>query len=90
MDLAHVESWEGLKSELFAAQEARKGRSQGARDSGRGGDAGGVCTPGRPTDRGGIHRRQGTSSGRGEGSCEVNCTEAVHDEGSLLHESEGS
>ena len=66
MDLVHVEWWEGLKRELFAAQRAREGRSQGARDGGRGGDAGGVCTPGRPTDRGGVHRRQGTSSGRGE------------------------
>ena len=72
MDLVHVESWEGLKSELFAAQEAREGRSQGARDSGRGGDAGGVCTPGRPTDRGAVHRKRGTSSGGG-GSCEVSC-----------------
>ena len=90
MDLVHVEWWEGLKRELFAAQRAREGRRQGARDSGRGGDAGGVCTPGWPTDRGGVLCRQGTSSGRGEGSCEVSCKEAVLDKGSLLHKSSGS
>ena len=66
VDLVHVEWWKRLKSELFAVQGAREGRSQGARDSGRGGDAGGVCTPGRPTDRGGVHRRRGTP-GKGGG-----------------------
>ena len=65
--LQHVQLANFLHTFVLQCQKgAREERTQGARDCERGGDAGGVCTPGRPTDRGGVHRRQGTSSGRGE------------------------
>ena len=63
----------GLRSSCGLRSARGTGREETrARDGGRGGAAGGVCTPGGPTDRGGGLRRQGTPSGKG-GSCGVMC-----------------